>query len=119
MEFPTNCGLVVEHLRDLTRFSPVMFPWNYNRRMLYHEFQPIHEEGDIKAPDGKQRCGFHDLRRGLATMNADRMNADALQAFMQHRDYETTKRNIAMARQLKPEIEQVFVPQLPAPRVAT
>lgn len=111
--------LLVEHLSQLSSFSPVMLPWNYNRRTLYHEFQRIQEEGGVRSPDGKQRFGFHDLRRGFATMNADRMTADALQSLMQHRDYETTKRYINMARQLKPAVEQVYVPELRPVRVAT
>ncbi len=104
--------LVVEHLSELSSFSPTMLPWNYNRRTLYHEFQRIQVKAAIRPPQGKKHFGFHDLRRGFATMNADRMTADALQSLMQHRDYQTTKRYIAMARQLKPAVEHVFVPKL-------
>lgn len=46
-------------------------------------------------------------------MNADRMTEDALQALMQHRDYSTTKRYIHLARQLKPAMENLFVPDIP------
>ncbi len=110
--------LVVEHLGLLTSFSPMMLPWNYNRRTLYHEFQRIQEQGGVRAPDGKQRFGFHDLRRGFATMNADRLTADALQSLMQHRNYETTKRYVNMGRQLRPAIEQVFVPEIKIVKLA-
>ena len=54
--------------------------------------------------------GFHDLRRGFATYNADRMTADALQALMQHKDYHTTQQYINLARQLKPAVADIFVP---------
>jgi hypothetical protein len=36
----------------------------------------------------------------------------ALQALMQHRDYQTTQRYINMARQLKPAVEKLFVPTI-------
>lgn len=61
-------------------------------------------------PTAKTAYGFHDLRRAFATMNADRLSPDALQALMQHKDYQTTQRYISIARQLKPDVAGVFVP---------
>ena len=62
----------------------------------------------------KERCGFHDLRRGFATMNADRLTADVLQAMMHHQNYTTTQRYIALARQLRPSVLNMFTADLTA-----
>ena len=56
--------------------------------------------------------GFHDLRRGYATMNADTMTADALQALMRHKDYSTTKRYINIGRQLNLAVDGLHVPDV-------
>ena len=38
---------------------------------------------------------------------------DALQALMQHKDYQTTQRYINMARQLNPAVAELYVPAVP------
>jgi integrase len=65
-----------------------------------------------QAGGAKEHYGFHDLRRAFATMNAATLTPDALQALMQHKDYQTTQRYINMARQLKPAVENLYVPKL-------
>ena len=45
-------------------------------------------------------------------MNAERLTPDALQALMQHKDYQTTQRYINMARQMNPAVQNLFVPEL-------
>ncbi len=103
---------VVEHLRPLAaNFGHLVFPWNSHRRTLWAQFDRIQKAAGVK-PVGKASYGFHDLRRAFATLNADRMTADALQSLMQHSSYTTTQRYIAMARQLKPAVENLFVPNL-------
>ena len=104
--------LVVEHLRKLPGFDPVFFPWNHGRRLLFADFATIQKAAGIKPKGGKDHYGFHDLRRAFATMNADRLTADVLQALMQHQDYKTTQRYINMARQMKPAAHNLFVPDL-------
>jgi len=104
--------LVIEHLQRLQCFSPLVFPWARDRRRLFEEFKRIQSTAGIKPPGEKSSYGFHDLRRAFATMNADRMTADALQALMQHRDYQTTQRYINMARQLNPAVANLYVPKL-------
>ena len=105
--------IIVDHLRRMASFSPVVFPWHHARRALFTEF------GDMQAaagvhPTGKPRYGFHDFRRAFATMNAATLTPDALQALMQHKDYQTTQRYINMARQLNPAVAGLYVPELPA-----
>ncbi len=56
--------------------------------------------------------GFHDLRRAFATMNADRLIGDALQALMRHKSYQTTQRYINMAPQLDQSAEVLHVPEI-------
>jgi integrase len=108
--------VIVEHLLKLPSFSPTVFPWQQNRRQLFVEFGRIQTAAGIKpaGASGKDRYGFHDLRRAFATMNAERLTPDALQTLMQHRDYTTTKRYISIARQLDPAVQNLYVPTLPA-----
>ncbi len=104
--------LAVEHLRKLVCFSSLVFAWGHDKRALYAEFEAIQKAAGV-APEGtKARYGFHDFRRAFATMNAGTLTADALQALMQHRDYQTTQRYINMARQLKPAMQALYVPSL-------
>jgi integrase len=102
---------VIQHLRRLPSFGPTFFPWNVGRRLLWDEFQAIQTEAEV-SPARKKWYGFHDLRRAFATMNADRLTADALQHLMQHRDYQTTKRYIDIGRQLSPAVQNLFVPEM-------
>lgn len=106
-------SLVIEHLRPLkAAFTKKVFPWTTNRKTLWDQFQRLQKAANVKPPR-KPWYGFHDVRRGFATYNADRMTADALQALMGHKDYSTTQRYINMARQLKPTIENLHIPPLP------
>ncbi len=102
--------VVIEHLRKLKSFSPLVFPWNHARRGLYGEFQAIQRAAEMRLTGPKPHYGFHDLRRAFATMNADKLTPDALQVLMQHKDYQTTQRYINMARQLNPAVADLFVP---------
>ncbi|NLX55874.1 MAG: tyrosine-type recombinase/integrase [Planctomycetaceae bacterium] len=104
--------LVIEHLEQIKSFGPHLLPWPLPRRKLWDIFHRIQDAAGVKRRDGKH-YGFHDLRRGFATMNADRMSSDALQVIMRHRDYSTTKRYINMARQMNPATQAIFVPKLP------
>jgi integrase len=82
--------------------------------VLYDEFARIQKKAEVK-PTSKDRYGFHDLRRAFVTMNAERLTPDALQALMQHKDYKTTQRYIAIARQLTPAVGNLFVPDVSNP----
>jgi integrase len=104
--------IVVEHLRRVANFGPTVFP-PYDRRRLFEEFARIQSLAGVRPARGKGHYGFHDLRRAFATMNADKLTPDALQALMQHKDYQTTQRYINMARQLKPAVAELYVPAVP------
>jgi integrase len=112
--------VVIDHLRKLTGFGPVVFPWNHNERTLHTRFARIQEAAKIKLPcDREQKhtrychlCGFHDLRRAFATMNADKPTPDALQSLMRHKSYTTTQRYINMARQMDAAVAALHVPEV-------
>jgi integrase len=106
--------LAVDHLRKLASFSPLVFPWNHDRRGLFTEFHVIQRAADVRPEGAKRWYGFHDLRRAFATMNAPTLTADALQSLMQHKSYQTTQRYISMARQLNPAVQNLYVPDLKA-----
>ncbi|MGA2031147.1 MAG: tyrosine-type recombinase/integrase [Thermoguttaceae bacterium] len=112
--------VVIEHLRKLVDLGPVVFPWSYGRRMMYDQFGRIQDAAGIDLPcperhEHTEAChhyGFHDFRRAFATMNADRLTGDALQALMRHKSYTTTQRYINMARQLDQSVKVLYVPDL-------
>ncbi len=106
--------LAIEHLRKLASFSPLVFPWDHDRRGLFTEFHTIQKAADVRPEGTKRWYGFHDLRRAFATMNAATLTADALQALMQHKSYQTTQKCINMARQLSPAVQNLYVPNLKA-----
>jgi len=72
--------VVVDHLRALQGFHPLVFRWAYDRRTLDVEWHRIQEAAGIHTPCREDHrhtpsChlyGFHDLRRACATLNADR-----------------------------------------------
>jgi integrase len=102
--------VVVEHLRKIKSFSPVVFPWNHGTRMIFAAFEAIQKKAGMKG--NWDHYGFHDLRRAFATMNADTLTPDALQALMQHKDYQTTQRYINMAAKLKPAVQNLYAPDV-------
>lgn len=103
--------VVVAHLRRLPGFDPCYFTWNYDSRTLYVEFARIQIAAKVK-PVEKRQYGFHDLRRAFATMNADRLTADALQSLMRHKSYLTTKKYINMTRQIDEAVNSLHVPEV-------
>jgi integrase len=111
---------VVDHLRRLAGFGPVVFPWNHNRRTLDEEFLRVQQAAGIKLPCPKthkhtDHChaySFHDLRRAFATMNADKLSPDALQSLMRHKSYTTTQLYINLARQMDKAVEVLHVPDV-------
>lgn len=113
--------LIIQHLRPLAAsFSPMVFPWSHNNRSLWSEFARIQEaallaDGSSMPKAGKNGgwYGFHDLRRGFATVNAASMNLFELQSLMQHRSLTTTQGYVNMANQLTRTVQNLFVPSIP------
>jgi len=115
---PLN-GVVVDHLRPLVDFHPLVFRWCHRRDTLWEEFGRIQEAAGIRLACREDHqhtpaChtyGFHDLRRAFATENALHLAPEALREMMGHRDYTTTQRYINMARQVVGAAEQIRVPE--------
>jgi integrase len=122
--------VIVEHLKKLAAFEPVVFPFKHYKTELYKQFAAIQEAAVV--PDGKggevplrvpcvkahkhtRFChvyGFHDFRRAFATMNADKLTPDALQSLMRHKSYSTTQIYINLARQMDDAVASLHVPEV-------
>lgn len=110
--------VVVEHLRGLGSFYPMMFPWAHHERTLWVEFADIQTAAgvhldcgrDHKHTDACHLYGFHDIRRTFATQNAAQLSADELQKLMRHKSYLTTKRYINMTGRLENVVGSLHVP---------
>jgi integrase len=87
---------------------------------LWVQFQRIQKAAGINLPcryadrhSCNEAChlyGFHALRRGYATLNADRMPAPVLQRKMRHKSFQTTLGYIVLSDKMKKATEAVFVP---------
>jgi integrase len=112
--------VVIDHLKKLVGFDSLVFVWNHNRRTLDAEFHRIQEAAEIHLPcrgthEHTACCyvyGFHDLRRAFATLNADKLTPDALQALMRHKSYQTTQVYINMTRQMDAAVAGLHVPEV-------
>ena len=103
--------VVVDHLHRVRSFHPLVFSDALSERRLYQHFHRLQDAADVRPErSGKPHYGFHDLRRAFATMNADRLTADALQSLMQHTSYQTTQGYIHMARQINAAVDDLYVP---------
>ena len=116
--------VVIEHLETIPSFEPMVFPWYHNRESLWIQFGRIQRAAGIhltcrEKHEHTERChvyGFHDLRRAFATENAEHLSPTALQKLMRHRAFATTEKYINAAKQLKPAIERLVVPDVLAKR---
>ena len=112
--------LVVDHLRKIIGFHPLVFRWCHDQKDLWNEFRRIQEAAGIHLPcrerhehtDSCHVYGFHDFRRAFATVNHDTMSGDALQRLMRHKSYSTTQGYISMAGKLTRSVEALHVPDV-------
>jgi integrase len=108
-------------LKGMVGFYPAVFHWPHDERTLWVEFHRIQKAAGINrtCPDAERHecndaChlyGFHALRRGYATMNAETMTAPVLQKKMRHKSFTTTLRYIGLADKLKRAADKVYVPE--------
>lgn len=86
--------IVVQHLRPIRTFGPMVFPWKHSERLLYPELERIAEAAGVKFPsNGRREDKFHALRKTFGTKAAlAGIDRKALTALMRHKDYSTTER---------------------------
>ena len=112
--------VVIDHLRKIASFEPLVFPWPHHRRTLDMEFHRIQQAAGIHLPceydhehtEAGHLYGFHDLRRAFATLNAETLTPDALQSLMRHTSYTTTQKYINMSQQLNRKVDNLHVPDI-------
>jgi integrase len=113
-------SVVLKYLKKLAGFDPHVQPWSHDRRNLDVQFHRIQRKAKIHLPcpashEHTPCChvyGFHDLRRAFATMNADKLTPDALQALMRHKSYQTTQVYINLTRQMASVVASLHVPDV-------
>lgn len=109
-----------DHVKKMIDFLPLVFSWPHDRKTLWAEFHRIQKAagiklacstaGDHECTDSCQYYGFHALRRGYATLNADTMPALVLQRKMRHKSFTTMLRYIGLSDKMKKAAERVYVP---------
>lgn len=113
--------VALDHVKRIVGFGPMVFDWPHAERTLWAEFQRIQRAAEIRLVcqdadrhECNESChsyGFHALRRGYATMNADTMTAPVLQKKMRHRSFSTTLRYVQLTDKMKKAADQVYVPE--------
>ena len=113
--------VALEHIKRIVGFHALVFSWPHNERTLRNKFHRIQKAAGIRLPctdARKHKCtaachlyGFHAIRRGYATLNADSMPAAVLQRKMRHKSFQTTLRYLQLADKMKKATEQVYVPE--------
>lgn len=88
--------VVIEHLRRITEFTPLVFDWPHHGRKLWADFARLKEAAEVEFPGA-----FHRLRFGFANANVDSLDADLLQELMRHRDPQTTRKYINVAQRMR------------------
>ncbi len=93
--------------RDIEKYGIKKAPW------IVDWIEPNGKRRSKSFGAGRENSGyfgFHDLRRGYATANAEHMDLFELQKLMQHRSLETTQGYVSMAGKLKKAINKAHVP---------
>lgn len=110
--------VLLDSLKRLKSFqkypTEFVFAFKCSTDHLYTIFHNIQKEAGIKPrnkPNGWW-YGFHDLRRGFATINAEHLDLFELQKLMQHKTLETTRKYVEMSQRLRPAVNKIQVPNL-------
>lgn len=110
--------IAIEELRPLVeRFCKRFVPDSVTIDCLYKQFRRIQRAANVLPARGKEYFGFHDLRRGFATANAENLDLFELQKLMQHKSLETTKKYVNMARRTD-STEKLRAPDVKRPKQA-
>lgn len=117
--------LVIDHLESIPALTPEMFPWGKSSRAMYPEFHRIQKAAGIRLPcsenhEHTEAChlyGFHDLRRGFATVTGLRLDNRKLQHMMRHKSYQTTQRYVDLRYEAGAITELLQAPSLDRSRI--
>lgn len=113
--------MIVEHLEALNGFSPEVFAWPHEETAIYDQLHLIQTKAGVAKKCTKDHThndsckwfGFHDFRRGFASLNAGSLSASELQTLMRHQNYTTTQKYIAMGAQNRDSVvAKLSVPNL-------
>jgi integrase len=112
--------VVVEHLRRVIGAGKFVFAWTHGAKKLWEEFRRVQTAVGIhlsclEEHEHTPAChayGFHDLRRGFATVNAKGMKPEVLRKLMRHKSYTTTLRYINLAEQVDDAAKAIKIPEL-------
>jgi integrase len=107
--------VVIDHLRTVLSFDPLVFPWQESPRRLWADFAKLKEAAGVEF-----KGAFHRLRFGFANSNVDNVPADVLQRMMRHRAASTTQGYINKARRMRSQgtVDKLHVPATFASRKA-
>jgi integrase len=72
---------------------------------MFATFHAIQKAAGIVPKNRDGYYGLHDLRRGFATLNADKMDLFQLRDLMQHKSLKTTEIYVQMARRLQQPVD--------------
>ncbi len=100
-------AIVIEHVRAIVEFQPLVFDWPHHERTLWVDFTALKAAAGVAFPGA-----FHRFRFGFANANVDAVDADLLQMLMRHRDPQTTRHYINAAARMKRSgvVERIHVP---------
>ena len=116
--------VVVEHLRPLVGKSKFVFLWSHGEKLLWQEFGRIQRAVGIHLTcledhEHTPPChvyGFHDCRRGFATVSAEGIDPKWLQRMMRHKSYKTTLGYINRAQGIATAVQAIKVPDAIRPK---
>lgn len=88
--------VILEKLRALVGFHPMVFEWPHHERTLWIDFAALKAAAGVEFPGA-----FHRFRFGFANANVDSLDPDLLQKLMRHQAASTTRRYINAAERMK------------------
>ena len=102
-------SVVIDHLKGILSFGPLVFAWPHHERLLWVEFAKLKKAAGVSIAGA-----FHRFRFGYANANVDRLDADILQHQMRHKDAQTTQYYIHQAERLKRSgvSDRIHVPKI-------
>jgi integrase len=88
--------VVIDHLKTVVGFGPMVFEWPLHERLLWTHFAKLKAVAEVEFEGA-----FHRFRFGFANANVDGLEADVLQRLMRHQDAKTTRHYVNTAERMK------------------